>query len=781
MTASFSTKIMALIMSLMVVLMVVTAFTVGYPFYQDTTRVLTNKSLEDLSDYSAIASKHFRDNFDTLRDDVKFLANVPAIPEIVRARSNHGINPLDESFEAEWKDRLKQIFIEFLKAKNNYLSVRFIGIADQGRELVRVDRKNGNFVTVGGSQLQQKGNRKYFKDAITLNAGEVYLSKIELNREHGKIVEPYTPVLRAATPVYDGNHNVFGLVIINQHFRHVMDSLNGPIIDDSVAHYVTNGEGDYLYHPDQQVTFGFDTGLRFQIQYEHPMLNDFYSDSGMEQTTLVDDSIPVPEAINMRKVFFDIRDPSRFIAVGSELIYEKLMAEVVQARNETISSAVEVLLVALVITLIFSRLITRPFVQVMTVLKGTKVKSDLLKRDDEIGYIANTFDKMKSELEQQIKAEKDAKIRMKAIFESVNEGIITINRNGIIESVNSAALRLFGFAEEELAGKNVSVIVPEPMRSNHHEFVANFNQEDQNTQIGQNREVVGMNKAGKEFPLEISLSSFKVGGQLNFAGVMTDITERKKTQTMLVTAKEEAERANSAKTQFLSVMNHELRTPMNGVLGMLTLLNDTSLDEEQALYVSTATNSGSDLLDLLNDILDYTSLESGTLDLDELYFDLPQLIRDSIGEFEQRAQEKGIHLYADISDDIGHLFEGDPIRIGQVMGKLLDNAIKFTDKGEVSLVCGQVSEVDGYVALRFEIRDTGIGVSDDQREEIFKPFTQVDSTINRQEGGTGLGLPMAKRLVEAMGGQIGYVSELGQGSTFWFTIRLMTQKEQATA
>jgi PAS domain S-box-containing protein len=397
---------------------------------------------------------------------------------------------------------------------------------------------------------------------------------------------------------------------------------------------------------------------------------------------------------------------------------------------------------------------------------------------------------------------RDSEARHRAILETTVDGIITIDDHGIIESVNPATVRLFGYTAAEMIGANVKMLMPSSDRQRHDSYLANYLRTGESKIIGIGREVVGRRKDGTTFPMDLSISEVTVGGRRMFTGLVHDVTERKRAEELLrksqeeleirvrkrtaeldranqqlSQAKEAAEAASRAKSLFLANMSHEIRTPMNAIIGMTELLLDTQLSSRQRDFLKIVAESGEGLLRLINDILDFSKIEADKIVLDRVNFDLDENLGDTMRALAVRAHGKGLELACRIRPDVPTFLCGDAARLRQIVVNLVGNAIKFTEGGEVVLEAWPEAVSDGEAELHFAIRDTGIGVPAEKQKVIFEIFEQADSTPTRRFGGTGLGLAISSRLVDLMGGRIWVDSEVGRGSTFHFTARFQLAEE----
>ena len=278
---------------------------------------------------------------------------------------------------------------------------------------------------------------------------------------------------------------------------------------------------------------------------------------------------------------------------------------------------------------------------------------------------------------------------------------------------------------------------------------------------------------GTAIPLgEVAEDDMVMFGSQLWCGYWMDVTESKRLQVDLVRAKSQAERASKAKSEFLANMSHEIRTPMNAIIGMAQLLRQTALEPRQTKYLSRISESGHHLLGIINDILDFSKVEAGRLQIETIDLDLDKVLDNVAALVGDKASAKGVELIFDVPPEIPRLLRGDPLRLGQILINYANNAVKFTSVGEITVQVRVLEQDSDTALLKFSVKDTGIGLSDEQMSRLFQSFEQADTSTTREYGGTGLGLAICKSLAQLMGGEVGVSSQLGQGSSFWFTARL---------
>jgi PAS domain S-box-containing protein len=400
------------------------------------------------------------------------------------------------------------------------------------------------------------------------------------------------------------------------------------------------------------------------------------------------------------------------------------------------------------------------------------VASDFKIMADALNETSTALAKYREDLAAE-KAELNAsERRSRAILHTMRDGLIHIDRHGIILTANDATTDMFGYGTGELAGQNVNILMPEPHQSSHDGYLHRYlNNRIGARLIGRRREFEARRQDGRLFPIDLIVNEMEDDEGSTFIGVIRDISERKAKELQVEAALEEAQAATQAKSEFLANMSHEIRTPINAILGFAHLAQRLELPMRAGDYVSKIRSAAESLLGIVNDILDFSKIEAGKLEMESVPFSLGEVLHGIADLFTLRARQRGVELAIGALPEIPDRMIGDPLRLRQVLVNLMSNAVKFTERGEISLTVTPVELSNDSVVLRFTVRDTGLGMTPEQQAKLFSAFTQADSSTTRKFGGTGLGLTISKQLVGRMGGEIGIESELGVGSSFHFTAR----------
>ena len=543
--------------------------------------------------------------------------------------------------------------------------------------------------------------------------------------------------------------------------------------------------------------------------------------SGAEVASYVSPLREPVAAIHVRRAI-GFRDARRSYELGSiELAFSRQKIDE-DLRRRIVDTVAANLLLALGIGLsifLVGRRAARPFSDIQAGLEKlthgeTDIKLSGLGREDQVGRMSeavlrfrDTLTRLRdaerelrdlnADLEQRISERtreltesmliaEESEAKLQTIVDTALDAVVRMNSEGCIVGWNTQAERIFGWRRHEALGRELDQTIIAPRFRYEHQQGMRRHLSGGSGGVPDSRiEVFALRRNGEEFPIELSITKVTTDtqGGYEFCAFIRDISVRREREQKLVAANAMAEAANIAKSEFLANMSHEIRTPMSAVLGMAYLALRTEMTPKQHDYISKIHMAALSLLGIINDILDFSKIEAGRLELEAIAFLLDDVLAHVSSVTAQRASDKQLDYVIDVAPDVPGYLVGDPLRLGQVLINLVNNAVKFTPAGSLELRCALAGGAasDGQARLCFSVRDTGIGMTPQQKGKLFRAFLQADGSTTRQYGGTGLGLSISQQLVRLMGGNIEVQTQLGHGSTFRFEVSLPVSDAAALA
>lgn len=703
-----------------------------------TKQITLDRATQELAVQSRAVASEIRMAFDKMKLDASIIAGTPPVKGIIRSSKNRNIDPLDGSTNKQWRARLATIFKSIITTNPLYTQIRYIGVADNGRELVRVDRKNGEIVVTQPKALQQKGHETYFKRSLNLTPKQVYYSDVTYNREHGVITPDHTPTIRIILPIFYKS-KLFGMIVINANYElSIQQVLTGIKLRHPA--YVMNYAGDFLeYIPDLEMPR---LNLNeFSTRYTPEIIRSVLSSKNSNPVTEIDGSVYVSSTIRLGSL-----NSESAIAVilysPKSLLYQQAFT----AQYKNLLLGLALLIVTLIGTFYIAKMLTLPMTKmtqsIVAAVQHNASPQLPIQLQDEIGDLARAFDTLTTKIQSNESS-------LRNIIENIIDGIITFDSQGTIISRNKSCFDIFGYMPGQLIGNNIGKLIPSIMHDiNEHHLV------------GEMFETSGVHKSGREMNIELFLNIITVENSYIYLCIVRDITEKKKLEYM--------------KNEFISVVNHELRTPLTSIQGALGLIQKFAMDElspkfQELLMVSYRNSERLGLL--VNDILDVEKLAAGKMEYQMVEVEMNTFVKEicdrNIGYAEMHQVQYHIEPYeAPIYCQI------DKQRFEQVLTNLLSNAAKFSKPGDdVEII---LKAVNGD-SLEIAVTDHGQGIPEDMQDKVFGRFMQGIESINKKQKGTGLGLYISKALIEAFSGTISFQSKHGIGSTFYVRLPVINK------
>ena len=754
---------MALVMGIAVVAVV---FAVGSLTTSAFRHTLVTNERQEAAVGTLDLAEDFVRGLTELREDALFLAETPPIAGIIRATNNAGVDPVDGSELETWRQRLASIFTALISAKKAYVQLRYIGAANAGREIVRVDRDltDGRVRTEPDNALQSKGERAYFSAARRLAPGDVYLSRMELNQEHGRYSRPFLPVVRAVVPVFDTSGEFFGAVVINLDLRVPFARVASRITDRRML-YVADSGGHLLWAPGAPPESFMRDGL-------HARLTDFFPglDLGIaagESRALTIGEGADRQVLTLYRIAVDPARPDNdlyFLQAGSEA--DITAAASTAMHNATMAGAL-VLVVSLLLVAAFARSLTRPLRKMAGSIEAFALGDDPVglptDRGDEVGELAQSFRRMALNIKQGMSALTESERRLAVTLEAAQVGLWSWTFEGDIIEWDPTMRRIFGVAQDAPLDD-----VRESWSNIHEDDLPALEQAVQEAIAGTAPFNVSYRVVHESGEVRYVSSSGHIirdeedGKPVRFIGACKDVTLAQRSERLAQHARELA-RSNAALEEFAHVASHDLQEPLRTVSSYVELLARRykgKLDSDADEFIAYVVDGARRMHTLIENLLEYSRVGSRGKPLEPV--DMASILDDVTKGLEAGLNEAGAEIVVE-----GELprVSGDADQLRQLLQNLISNAVKFRGKRKPRIRIQATSLGDEW---HFRVSDNGIGIEPRFAERIFVIFQRLHSRDSYP--GTGIGLALCRRIVDRHGGRIWVDSIPGEGSTFSFTL-----------
>lgn len=781
--------------------------TAGYMVYRAASDSLLRSSYERVAHTAETVRVRTWANLSAIGDDVLFLAKTPPVQGIVRAKLRRGFDPEWSMYDDEWGEQLAEIFRSFLESRTDYLQVRFVSVAEDGRELVRAERRDGRAVFADPADLMSHDDAPDVRKTAELDPGELYLSDIGTS-DGLEGVSPDMQIFHVGTPVHTADGTSFGVLIVTVDIRRVLEPLQS-LVDQNQTLYVASPQGDLLHVSGRRASMR-DRPLPEHLYEIFPGAEEIVH-GGPVQKLSPDARLATEERgiAYFEAVPLESGGDAPSLLVGVTEPHETILAGVRSVRNR--SAMITLLLCAVVIgvALLASRYLTRPLRQITGAVSnfggGMDRTSLPIDRTDEIGLLARSFEAMEHQIENQIRALEDEERRQRTILETSAEGIIVADEEGLIEAFNPAAEQIFGVGANEAVGR--------PTRELLGVDVVDLSSTRTSSDQTAGAEAIGRRADGEEVTLFISWSTFEWSGEHKYTIFVQDIRERKEAEEAreqlvrelqiereslrelsatlearvrqrtsdLERLNRELDVSNRELREIANVASHDLQEPLRKLRSFADLLeaeHGENLGENGRFYARRIFELSERMSNLINDLLAFSHVTSNAKPFEKV--SLTDLANEVVAELGSAIEETGGDVRIDSLPEI----EADPVQMRELFEHLIENALTYRRpeaspcvRIQATLQDDQLDGTNGTICV-LEFEDNGMGFDQRYAGRIFAPFERLHGRTaprgrGRSQGtgtGTGMGLTICRRIVENHRGTITARSIPGSGSTFIVTI-----------
>jgi PAS domain S-box-containing protein len=738
-----------------------TALVIGGLNYYGISEIATDKAIEKLASETHLAALKVRSTYGEMKSDAFIIARAPTVISLLNSKRTGGIDPDDGATEAQLRDRLAAIFVLRLKLRPYYRQMRYIGLADNGREIVRVNKRaDGAIETVAPEDMQQKGSEPYFQDGLRTPRNQYVFSPVTYNREMGKVDAELTPMLRIVIPVFDDEKTRLGMMVVDADYEVFLNEALKELGFNAET-YVTDQQGTYM----RLSRDGKISRLQVAENYSSPppdFIRDSIAAKDAEGRFVAGDFIGYRHRLPIDPIYSDAAVSVLILVPKAELF-----ASTNVLLNKSLTIGTVLILAASLAAVALGHSFTRPLArmtaQITTLGRDGGIETlDLpVHLRDEVGELARAFHELTDWLVISDAHRKKLSTQLDAFIATAVDGFVVIDGQGIIEQVNPALLTLFGYERDELLGKNVGVLMPEAMRHRHDEFLQAYQATGVRKYLGTIRDEEARHKDGHIFSIALSFSELHFEDRRIFTGIIRDMTAVRDAHRKIEHYATELERSNQELDQFAYVASHDLKAPLRVINNASRWLEEDLGDKltgDDRENMTLLRNRVKRMEKLLDDLLEYSRLGkaedvryketvAGSVMMDDLLL----LLAPPPGRKVRFADAfKTISIYR--------------MPLQQVLYNLINNAIKHHDRDEGEIEVDVARTEDGF---RFSVRDDGPGIPAEFHERIFEMFHTLKP--RDQVEGSGMGLAVVKKTVERFGGVITVASGGGRGTEFSFT------------
>jgi diguanylate cyclase (GGDEF)-like protein/PAS domain S-box-containing protein len=515
------------------VLVISVAGIVGLLAYNHTRNVAVGDEIKLIEQEVNEEVEELEALFEQLHEDIRYLQQHPVLATELEEAVNESIPFIEWGPRQERYHETALVMGELLRARPNYAQIRFVGLSERGRELIRIERRGETIVRIPDQDLQYKGDEPYFREVLASSHQDVYLSSVSLNREYGIVTLPHTLMLRAAKMVNRTNGELVGFLVINLDLTTVLGEM---IVTESPndADHITNQKGEILLARDARIPFSTEQAGDLSLIKYYPQLLDSFTENRREQAVRLENEQYV---LSLKKLFFDPVDPGRFLAVSEVIPMAEIQRRIQPVLNRLFLMTLLLAVLAAWPVVLLVRMIVKPLNRITEATgqfaSGGALPSLDLDRSDEIGALARAFSSMAGQVRAREQALSESEELTRKVIQNAGDGIVIIDEKGIIQSVNDAAIQIFGYSESEMEGSNVSMLMPDPYRTEHDGYMQRYLRSGNSEALRKLRELEGQRKGGDCFPLELVTTEVVHGSGRLFVGMLRDISQRKEIEQEL--------------------------------------------------------------------------------------------------------------------------------------------------------------------------------------------------------------------------------------------------------